>query len=188
MPFFLLLILLPEDVMGLFGASFREGKVALVIIAVGHFVNASTGPVGNVLVMTGHQRIMVLNSIGVFLLNVVSNYLLIPRYGMAGAALASGASIAVYNLAMLAETYYFLHMHPYGRMFLRTTAVGAATGLALRYLVKLCPSRPFLRISVYAPLFLIALFFLLYRTCLTEEDREMMDAIKAKFRLGSATS
>jgi O-antigen/teichoic acid export membrane protein len=184
-PFFLLLVLLPEDVMRLFGASFGVGKTALAILAIGQFVNASTGPVGTVLVMTGHQRIMLLNSAVVFLFNIASNYALIPQYGMTGAAIASAASIALYNLAMLAEVYYFLHMHPYSRMFLRTTVAGLSAAAAFYGLLTVYPSVQPVRIAIYAPLFLAGLFLLLFRTCWTDEDRETVAAIKARTRPAS---
>jgi O-antigen/teichoic acid export membrane protein len=182
MPFFVLLALFAGDVMGLFGAGFADGALPLAIVAVGHFVNASTGPVGNVLVMTGHQRVMLVNSVGVFLLNVALNYVLVPRFGMVGAALATAVSIGLYNLAMLAEVYYLLRMHPYGGVFLRTTAIGALMVPVLLHLPRAFPPAATVRLAVHALLFLVVFFALVYLTCLEDEDREAIGAVMARLR------
>ena len=88
-PVLILYLLFPSFFMGLFGEEFKEGALALVILTVGQFVNAATGSVGIILMMTGKQnthRNLVFVTV---LSNVILNALLIPQYGMYGAALAS---------------------------------------------------------------------------------------------------
>jgi hypothetical protein len=64
----------------------------------------------------------------------------------------------------------------------RTTAVGAVMAPSLLYVAALSPPGPFLRILLCAPVFVIALFSLLYLTCLTDDDREAIEAVKTRFR------
>ena len=45
-------------------------------------------------------------------LNVALNLLLIPSYGMAGAAAATAVTTAVWNLAMLVYGWRVLHINP----------------------------------------------------------------------------
>ncbi len=54
---------------------------------------------GNVVAMTGHSKLILLNSITVASLNFLFNYLLIPKFGLQGAALSS--SIAMFILVSL---------------------------------------------------------------------------------------
>ncbi|MEQ3716640.1 hypothetical protein [Pseudophaeobacter sp.] len=57
MPVFLLLFLAPGYVLSIFGEEFSEGRLALQILAVGQLLNAMTGPVGMLLMMTGHEHV-----------------------------------------------------------------------------------------------------------------------------------
>jgi O-antigen/teichoic acid export membrane protein len=84
----------------LFGPGFEMARPALLILAGGQLINALAGSVGLLMAMTGHQvesSIVLAVSAG---LNVGLNYLLIPRYGLVGAALATGISTVVWNVTL----------------------------------------------------------------------------------------
>ena len=49
-------------------------------------INLATGSVGHVLIMTGNQRLLQYNIIIITILNAILGLVLIPRYGMIGAA------------------------------------------------------------------------------------------------------
>ena len=79
----------------------------MVILIVGQMMNAFAGSVGYLLNMTGGQKIM-RNIAGIAaLLNIVLNTLLIPSYGINGAAYASAISLASWNV--LAVIYIKQH-------------------------------------------------------------------------------
>lgn len=96
-----LLVFFGEWVLGLFGSEFVVGYAALMILLVGQVVNALSGSVGYIMTMTGHQNaaagILAIIAAG----NFVLNYLLIPHFGIEGAAFATAVSIAAWNIAML---------------------------------------------------------------------------------------
>ncbi|MBI1911527.1 MAG: flippase [Deltaproteobacteria bacterium] len=97
-PVLLLFILFPSWVMGIYGAEFVAGGSVLIILAIGQFINVSTGSVGYLLIMSGNEKIMRNNLIAVTVLNVGLNFLLIPKYGMMGAAVATSISVSFQNL------------------------------------------------------------------------------------------
>jgi hypothetical protein len=66
------------------------------------------------------------NTAVALVLNIGLNLILIPRYGMEGAAIAWAVSIIVDNLMALAEVWLFLGMRPFGKGYL--PAAGAAVG------------------------------------------------------------
>ncbi len=78
----------------LFGPVYREGSVALAIMAAGQLVNVATGSVGVLLNMTGHEKDILRGSILSAVLNVVLNLVLIPRLGVSGAAVASSVTLS----------------------------------------------------------------------------------------------
>lgn len=94
----LVLLALGEPILRLFGASFVAVRLPLAVLVVGQLVNAAAGPVGYLLAMTGHQddnaRVFAVSA----LLNLVLNALLIPTFGLPGAAAATAVTTAVWNL------------------------------------------------------------------------------------------
>lgn len=81
----------------LFGPAYVPGWVALVILSFGRLFNAATGPVVFLLNMTGHERVMARGVAIATVLNIGLNVLLIPKYGMEGAALATAITLLCWN-------------------------------------------------------------------------------------------
>jgi len=99
-PLLLLFVLAPQSIMLVFGAKFSAGGNLLAIMALGQFVNVMTGSVAYLLIMSGHERVMKNYTLAVGLLTVVLNLVLIPLFGMTGAAVATALSIALQNLGL----------------------------------------------------------------------------------------
>ncbi|HRU60152.1 MAG: polysaccharide biosynthesis C-terminal domain-containing protein [Bacteroidota bacterium] len=102
-PVILLLAIAGKMLLGWFGDSFRDAYLPLVILLAGQAVNAATGMVGGVLSMTGHHRIFVLFNLVAFLVQLTLSWLLIPSFGMTGAAIATSTALIALNL--LGYTY-----------------------------------------------------------------------------------
>jgi len=107
-PMFLILFLAPEWVLGIFGAEFVAGKYVLLTLCLGYFINIICGPMGLLLVMTGHEksvrRVASFNAVLVILLCVI----LIPRFGIMGAAMSMVITMVVRNFATVFLVRYFL--------------------------------------------------------------------------------
>jgi O-antigen/teichoic acid export membrane protein len=87
----------PGTVLSLFGPEFATGASVLLVLVVGHGVNVLTGPVGMVLVMTGHEKIMRNNVLAAGAVNIGLNLILVPKLGALGAAVATAVSLALVN-------------------------------------------------------------------------------------------
>lgn len=101
LPALIVIALFPVFLLSLFGAEFSSGTTVLLILAVGQFVNAATGSVGILMSMTGRQIVVRNIVLWMTLLSVVLNFMLIPKYGIAGAALATTVGIALQNIIMV---------------------------------------------------------------------------------------
>ena len=78
-----------------FGEEFTQAKSALNVLVIGNIFMSLMGTAAVVLVMSGKERIA-LKGFGVgATLNIILNALLIPKWGMEGAALATATSITV---------------------------------------------------------------------------------------------
>lgn len=91
----LILILFGESILGFFGKEFVLGYTALVLFILGQIASVLAGPVEFLLNMTGHQKAVTLIVMFAALLNIILNYILIPMYGIEGAAAASMVSLIV---------------------------------------------------------------------------------------------
>ena len=98
MPVLFIYLLFPGFFMGIFGKEFIAGKYALVILTLGQFVNASSGPVGIFLNMTGKQRVFSNIVLTAAALNIILNYILIPKYGINGVAVSTAISVSFWNV------------------------------------------------------------------------------------------
>ncbi len=94
------------------GAEFESGYYALVIMGFGQLYNLASGSVGIVLMMSGYAQ-WVSYGLGVgTVVNVALNFLLIPQYGLMGAAIASAITIVVWNLLLTWAVVIKLRLDP----------------------------------------------------------------------------
>ena len=100
-PLVILFFIFPEFFLGLFGEEFKVGVTAFIFLSCGRLISSFSGSVGNILQMTGNQNIYARILLFGAILNVVLNLILIPRYGINGAAIASMSSLIVWNLSMV---------------------------------------------------------------------------------------
>lgn len=99
LPILSVFITFPEFVLSFFGEEFKAAALSLIFISIGQFISSISGSVGNLLQMTGHQNKMQLIILTGTAVNICLNYLLIPRYGIAGAGFASMIGVTVWNLS-----------------------------------------------------------------------------------------
>lgn len=115
-PLFFLLVLLPKEIMLLFGKDYVEsGYLVLIVLGFGQAVNCITGGVGYTLTMTGKQKIELINSIGLVLLSIILNWQLIPKFGALGAAIASATAMILINFIRVIEVYYIYNILSYSK-------------------------------------------------------------------------
>ncbi|WP_307803704.1 lipopolysaccharide biosynthesis protein [Micromonospora echinofusca] len=123
-PTYLLFATFAEPVLAIFGAEYLAGRSVTVYLALTMLVATGCGMVDTVLNMAGRTAWTFYNALVGTLVNLVLNLLLIPPYGIMGAAVAWSASILISNLVPLAQLFWAYRLHPFGRGTL--TAAGLA--------------------------------------------------------------
>lgn len=94
-----ILILLSNFILTLFGDEYVEAKNALIILLIAQLISSLCGSVGVYMNMTGKQLILQRFLLVALFLNIVLNWLLIPKYSLVGAAYATSISIMFWNVA-----------------------------------------------------------------------------------------
>jgi O-antigen/teichoic acid export membrane protein len=138
-PLYILMAIFPAVVLGIFGHRYTAGATALVILSLAMLINLGTGNVTVVLLMGGKSSLSAYNALAALTVNVVLNLILLPRIGIAGAAVAWAVSIAVDNLAPVVEVWLTLGIGSFGSGYWLAAAASLAcfgiTGLAARALL-----------------------------------------------------
>lgn len=84
----------------LYGDAYIASQDAFIYLIWAQAFNALAGPVGMVVIMTGRQKIGSLCIAASTIVNLGLNYILIPLYGIEGAAVATAVSILVWNILL----------------------------------------------------------------------------------------
>jgi O-antigen/teichoic acid export membrane protein len=122
MPAFLLLAVAPASALRIFGGAFAGGETALLILLGGQFVNILTGSSGFVLIMAGRTGWDLVVYAAALTLDLVLAFILCPRYGIEGAAIANACTFAASNLTRLLFVKRFVGIQPYDRQYGRLVA------------------------------------------------------------------
>ena len=112
-PILLILFFFPDFLLSMFGDNYTLAKNAFLVLLIAQFFNSITGPSALYLNMTGRQKI--LNSILLIslLINVILNVILIPKFGMVGAASATTISFVISKLIASAVVLYLDNVKTY---------------------------------------------------------------------------
>jgi O-antigen/teichoic acid export membrane protein len=97
-PLLLMFMIFPQTILSVFGPQFEAGAHVLIILTIGQFVNAATGPVGYLLNMSAFHRIEGRIAVAGAVMTVGLCFALIPLWGIAGAAAANAIATAGSNL------------------------------------------------------------------------------------------
>lgn len=101
LPVAAVLLLFSDLFLGLFGSEFTTGSGALRLLIVAQVITALAGPAGWILVMTGHEKSAAMGLGVSVVLNISLNALLIPKFGLNGAAVATMISTLSWNLILV---------------------------------------------------------------------------------------
>jgi len=140
LPAFAILLVLPGSLLGLFfGGAYAAGATVVAILALGQLCNAATGPCGMVINMSGRNRLNLIDNLMVLGLNIVLNVVLIPIWGISGAALAWAISLGAVNLLRVLQVRIIVRALPFdlaqAKAFLAAIGAGAAALVTSRWLL-----------------------------------------------------
>jgi len=105
LPVLLILFIFSGPTLSLFGEGYVFAKQALWVLLAGQFFSALCGPGAIYLNMTGKQKKLNNILISGLIVNVILNLVLIPIYGIEGAATATLISMVFWNSLIVAVIY-----------------------------------------------------------------------------------
>ncbi|HST46801.1 oligosaccharide flippase family protein [Jatrophihabitans sp.] len=94
-PLYLVMAVFAPTVLRIFGASYPAGAHAMTVLCLAMLVNLAAGNVGTVLLMGGRSSWVLMDKAASLALNVAANLVLVPRFGITGAAVAWAMTIVL---------------------------------------------------------------------------------------------
>jgi len=136
-PIVLVLILFPESVIRLFfRPEYIPAATALGVYALGMFSRVFVGPNGAMIKAINQTRVDLISAVIGAMTNIVLNIVLIPRFGIEGAALATGLGFLMYNITEVSVVYYHMGIHPFALNSVKPLLVTVIVAISIqRYLM-----------------------------------------------------
>jgi O-antigen/teichoic acid export membrane protein len=136
-PLYLAMLVAAPLLLGVFGPGYDAGLPVVALLAGAMLVATACGMVDMVLTMAGRTTWNLIDMALALAVQIGLDLLLIPDYGIRGAAYGWAGAIIVKNIVALAQIRFSVGMHPFGRGTLLAAALSLACFGALPAAVRL---------------------------------------------------
>lgn len=116
-----------DNIVILLKGDYANGKYVILLIALAFLSDMSTGTAGQILFNSSKYKVQSYLMSFYVLLIIVTNLLLIPKYGITGAAAATLISKLIINLIRIFVNYKFFKLQPYSHKFLFLLLIAGIT-------------------------------------------------------------
>lgn len=100
----------------LFGKAFLEASLPLSILSIGAFCGGFASLFTGLISMKGYSKTILFDFLAAGVINFVLNVLLIPRYGLVGASIATSISWIIFSILLLAQVKIKYGFFPFKKM------------------------------------------------------------------------
>ena len=182
LPVFIAMLLVPTSLLGIFGESFADdGLTPLVIVACAEVVNAATGMCGPIIAMSVYNRMKLFNSFAWMAVSVGANVLLIPKWGVIGAAVAILVATSVINLIRVVELWVLLRILPWDRRIWKPVAAAVVTVAISLFVLSYLPDELGLVLLAVVLIGMATVFYTtLFALGLEPDDRLLLDRLRRR--------
>lgn len=153
MPALTVVLVCAPELFQLFHLSVKDNSslvIVLFIFCLGTVYDAIIGPAGALLKMTEYSRVAFYNSSVLLVLTIVFSCVLIPMFGLIGAAGALSLSRLVINTMNAYQNYRFFKLMPYGRRQLECILFAILVAGGALYLREYVNFMPLLNVVIYS--------------------------------------
>ena len=171
LPLFLIIFIFPEAIINiLFGYQYIIAGTALRILVVGSLAALLSGLLFTLLFTVGKSKLAFINLLVTSILNLILNLILVPIYGINGAAISTASVWIILTSILLFQVRKFLGFIPMRRKFIRIVIV-TILPLAIMMVARSLVEINFITLSLIGILFLLSyLVTLLITGCFDRND------------------
>ncbi|SDY44503.1 flippase [Halobellus clavatus] len=132
LPMVLVFVLFADDVVRtLFGAAYSPAAPALAVLVSGFYFRAIVGLDSEIVKAIDYTKIEFWSAMVGVIANIILNIYLIPRIGIVGAAIGTGAGYIIYNIVEVVAIYRRIGIHPFGMNNFKPLIVTTIIALAI---------------------------------------------------------
>jgi len=179
-------VIFPKKILlTLFGSSYVSGYSALIALSIGSFFYALSLTSNQLLLVYERTKtISLITSIGA-LINIVLNLILIPKYGIFGAGIATAISLIIMSLSFFIVSFRIIKINPYKSIYQRIIISAIISSIAAYYLIKLFNFLPNLISLILTAIILLVFYFitLLITRSINEDDLIILRLIQNKLNI-----
>ncbi len=173
--------LFAKQIMNIFSPAYIAGASVLITLAFAQLFNETTGACGTILIMSGRSDLSLLNTIVLLVSSIGLDWLLIPKYGLTGAAAAGAMTIILVNLLRVIEVWITLRIHPIKWSFIKPVIAGLMSTLVVAGVRLLSNSTSILDTILQVIVFITAYLLFILLMKLDVEDMLVIRALTHKF-------
>lgn len=177
LPIFCCLIFFSGEVLSMFGPEFVKGSTALVFLACGQIFNNATGSANTVLLMSGHSRIVMTNTMimGAVLLGTTASA--IPLWGVNGAAVAASTTFILTNMIRVIQVWRFHRVQPYTWDLAKPVAAAASASIIVLLINQSSFWMPGTLLAAILVMIYVAVLWLMG---ISRQDRILLEALASR--------
>lgn len=170
------------------GKEFAEGKILIMILGISRLIDMMTGANTEIIGYSNYYRANLYMLIFLSVINISSNYILIPLYGNVGAAYATLLSMFFFNAAKLIFIYNKMNIHPFSNNMLKSLLAASIVSI-IAYNLPIINIEGFnniivsiIRIAFKGIIISIIYFILIWRMNVSEDINQSIDSVLRKFK------
>ena len=171
-----------NNIFEILGPNFVSGKWVIFFLGLGSLIDMTTGANSSILGSSPQYRVQSLFLIVLVILLILANLLLIPIYGITGAAIGGAISLSVLNLLRFLYLWYKFNLQPFNLKFILVAAIGISA-----YLISsLLPVLPnfvadiIVRSSILTVLFCLPVYLLKLSPDINDKADEVLRILRLK--------
>lgn len=109
------------------GTIYSAGLMVVVIVGSGKLADMFFGPSSEIIVLSRYYAFNIVLLLLLAAMTIVLNTVLIPRFGIAGAAWSAAISLVLFNAIKFVFVWVKLGLQPFSFAFIKVLVIGAAT-------------------------------------------------------------
>ncbi len=153
----------------------QDGIWVVILIGLAKLIDMATSVNNQIINYSQYYRFSFYAILCLAVFNVVCNLLFIPRYQIVGAAMATLASLSLYNGIKLVYIYKKFRMHPFSRQTVLILGIAVLSWL-VAWLIPLTHS-PLLNILIRSAVITCLYIPLVYRLKVSEDVNQLIDQL-----------
>jgi O-antigen/teichoic acid export membrane protein len=182
-PFLMIMLFAPAELIHfVYGKAYTEGALPLAILSVGQLSGVVVGNSQTMLTLTGRQRTVVAITLVTLVLGLGLNFVLVPRYGLVGAASAAGLAAIVLNVSTAGAVIWQAPISPFDLRYAKSLGAVLFTCMVLHILGHLAFRTAVIKLFIVGGVGMAAFTGCVIASGLDAEDREVLNMIRARLR------